>query len=115
MAGSWSLLGTYEKQARTSFFAMALAIYVAAETFGSHHFRYKILMCLLILISGAYIAYKAARSHSIIGIATSLVSLIWILPIVNEKVFYTVDLSFMLAHSTLSLLVAVGAFTYMKN
>jgi hypothetical protein len=111
----WTLLGHYEKQGRTSFFAMALAIYVAAETFGAHGHRYKILMCLLILISAAYLASKAIPSRSVVGISTVIFSLIWVLPIVNANVFYSVDLWFMLAHSILALAVAVGAFTYMKS
>jgi hypothetical protein len=111
----WTLLGHYEKQARTSVFAMALAIYVAAETFGAHEHRYKILMCLLILISAAYISTKAFASRSIVGISTVIFSLIWVFPIVNANVFYSLDLWFMLAHSILALAVAVGAFTYMKS
>ena len=93
---------------------MALAIYIAAETFGAHQHRYKILMCLLILISAAYISTKALATRSIVGIGTVGFSLIWVLPIVNDNVFYSVDLWFMLAHSILALAVAVGAFTYMK-
>jgi hypothetical protein len=111
----WTLLGHYEKTARTSVFAMALAIYIAAETFGAHQHRYKILMCLLILISAAYISTKALATRSIVGIGTVGFSLIWVLPIVNDNVFYSVDLWFMLAHSILALAVAVGAFTYMKS
>jgi len=115
MAHSWSLKGTFDPKARTSFFGMALAVYVAAETFNSHDQRYRIFMCILVLASGAYIARKAVSSKSILGLITAAVSLIWILPIVNATFFYSVDLTFMLAHSALALLVAVGAFTYLKS
>lgn len=112
---SWTLLGTYDPQARTSFFGMALAFYIAAETFGSHEHRYKILMCALVLISGAYLARKAVAAHSLVGVATAAFSLVWIVPIFDATVFYSVDLWFMLAHSVLALAVAVGAFSYLKN
>ncbi|MSX18288.1 MAG: hypothetical protein F2803_00015 [Actinobacteria bacterium] len=94
---------------------MALSVYIAAETFGSHDHRYKILMCILILISGAYIASKAIPAKSILGISTVLISLIWILPLINDTVFYSLDIWFMSAHSILALAVAGGAFTYLKN
>jgi lysylphosphatidylglycerol synthetase-like protein (DUF2156 family) len=54
-------------------------------------------------------------SRSIVGIGTVIFSLIWILPIVNANIFYSLDIWFMLAHSILALAVAVGAFTYMKS
>lgn len=115
MDKSWSLLGHYDAKARNSFFGMALAFYIAAETFGSHNHRYKVLMCALVLISGAFLGYKAFRAHSIVGLATAAFALIWILPLVDDTVFYSIDIWFMLAHSILSLGVAVGAFSYLKS
>lgn len=94
---------------------MALAVYVALETFSSHHYRYPITMSILILASAAYIAKKAIGSKSILGLGTAIFSLIWIVPVINSAVFYNVDLSFMLAHSILSLAIAVGAFSYLKS
>lgn len=94
---------------------MALSVFIAAETFGSHGHRYKILMCVLVLTSAVVIAFRAFKAKSIIGIATVLFSLIWIYPLINSSVFFTVDLWFMLAHSILALAVAVGAFTYLKS
>lgn len=94
---------------------MALAVFIAAETFGGHDHRYKILMCLLVLISAVVIARKAFAAKSIVGALTVALSLVWILPIVDATFFYSVDLTFMLAHSALALAVAVGAFTYLKN
>ena len=94
---------------------MALSVFIAAETFGSHDHRYKILMSLLVLASAGVIAMKAIPAKSILGLATIAISLIWIIPIFNETFFYSVDLLFMLAHSALALAVAVGAFTYLKN
>lgn len=115
MEKSWNLLGQYDPKARTSFFGLALAIYLALETFGKHQYRYQVSMCVLILACGAYLAKRALNAHSIVGIATSIFTLIWIFPIFNESLFYSVDLTFMLAHSILSLAVAVGAFTYLKR
>jgi hypothetical protein len=112
---SWSLLGIFDRQARNSFFGMALSIFIAAETFGSHGHRYKILMCALILVSAVVIAYKAVKAKSLLGIATTAFALIWIGPLFSTTMFYTLDLWFMLAHSVLALAVAVGAFTYLKN
>jgi hypothetical protein len=112
---SWTLLGQYDSKARTSFFGMALAVYIAMETFGSHQHRYQVTMCVLILLSSAYIAKKAFAAKSILGGATALFGAIWIAPIVNSSVFYSVDLYFMLAHSILSIAVAVGAFSYLKS
>jgi len=112
---SWTLLGSYDPKARTSFFGMALAFYIAAETFGSHEHRYKILMCALVLISGAYLARKAYSARSIVGLATATFTLVWIAPLFDATVFFSVDLWFMLAHSVLALAVAVGAFSYLKN
>jgi hypothetical protein len=112
---TWTLLGSYDEKARTSFFGMALAIYIALETFGKHGNRYQVSMSILVLLSALYIAKKAWSARSIIGVATTLLSLIWIAPIINTSVFYRVDLFFMLTHSALSLLVAAGAFTYLKR
>ena len=112
---SWSLLGTFDRQARNSFFGMALSVFIAAETFGSHGHKYKTLMCVLVLTSAVVIAARALKAKSFLGIATTVFSLIWIAPLFNSSVFYTVDLWFMLAHSILALAVAVGAFTYLKS
>jgi len=94
---------------------MALSIFIAAETFGSHGHRYKILMCALVLISSIFITKRALAAHSILGIATVIFSLIWILPIFDATFFYSVDAFFMFAHSALALAIAVGAFSYLKN
>jgi len=115
VATSWTLLGQYDSKARTSFFGMALAVYVALETFTSHDYRYHLTMSLLVLCSSVFIAKKALSAKSIVGTFTALFGLIWIAPIVNANVFYSIDLSFMLAHSILSLAVAVGAFSYLKS
>jgi hypothetical protein len=72
-------------------------------------------MAGLILVAGAFIGKKAFDAKSVLGLATTALSLVWIAPIVNSSVFKTVDLSFMLAHSALALAVAVGAYTYLKN
>ncbi|MFM6941243.1 MAG: hypothetical protein ACKOXI_04630 [Candidatus Planktophila sp.] len=111
----WTLLGHYEASAKNSLFGMALAVFIAAETFGTHDHRYKILMSLLVLISAAFIGWKAVGAQSILGLLTVLLSLLWIIPIVDATFFYSVDLTFMLAHSALALAIAVGAFTYLKN
>ena len=94
---------------------MALSVFIAAETFGGHDHRYKVLMCLLVLISGAFIGLKAYKAKSIVGALTVALSLIWITPLIDSNFFYSVDLTFMLAHSALALAVAVGAFSYLKN
>lgn len=93
---------------------MTLAFFIAAETFGNHHQRYSIFFSALIILAGI-IATKSIPAKSILGIVTTAVSLIWIAPIVNGNIFFTVDLFFMATHSALSLLVAVGAFSYLKN
>lgn len=112
---NWSLLGHFDPKAKSSVFGMALAVFIAAETFGAHDHRYKVLMSLLVLISGAFIGVKAFAARSLTGLLATVVSLIWAIPLVNKNFFYSLDLTFMLAHSTLALLVAVGAFTYLKN
>jgi hypothetical protein len=112
---SWTLLGQYDAKAKNSFFGMALAVFIAAETFGGHDHRYKVLMCLLVLISGAFIGWKSFNAKSIVGLLTTALSLIWVLPLVDASFFYSVDLTFMLAHSALALAVAVGAFSYLKS
>jgi hypothetical protein len=112
---NWSLLGTFDRQARNSFFGMALSVFIAAETFGSHGHKYKTLMCVLVLTSAVVILARALKAKSFLGIATTAFSLIWIAPLFSASVFYNVDLWFMLAHSVLALAVAVGAFTYLKS
>ena len=94
---------------------MALSVFIAAETFGGHDHRYKILMCFLVLFSAAVIAMLTLKSKSILGALTVALSLIWILPLIDSTFFYSVDLTFMLAHSALALAVAVGAFSYLKS
>jgi hypothetical protein len=111
----WSLLGEYKKEAKSSFFGMALAVIVAMETFGNHGSRYKVWTSFLIIAAGCYLALKARDKRSILGIATGFFSLVWVLPIVSSTVFYSVDGWFMLSHSIFSLAVAVGAFTYLKS
>jgi hypothetical protein len=115
MGKGWSLLGHFDPKAKNSVFGMALAVFIAAETFGAHDHRYKLLMSLLVLISGVFIGAKAYAARSITGLLTLALSLIWSIPLVNKNFFYSLDLTFMLAHSALALLVAVGAFTYLKN
>lgn len=111
----WSLLGHYDRTARNSSFGYVLAIIVAMETFNSSGHRYKTWMCYLIIASGIYIAKKAFSTKSILGIATSVFSLIWLAPLLDSNFFYNIDLNFMLAHSALSLAVATGAFTFLKS
>lgn len=115
MDKGWTLLGRYEAGAKNSLFGMALSVFIAAETFGGHDHRYKVLMCLLVLASAAFIGWRAIATKSLLGLLTVLISLIWILPLVDKTFFYSVDLTFMLAHSVLALAVAVGAFTYLKG
>lgn len=115
MAQSWSLLGHYDRTARNSVFGMAFAVFVAAETFGAHEYRYKVLMSCLVLASGAFLGYKAFGARSILGLLTSALSLLWAVPFFDEKFFYSLDLTFMAAHSALAMAVSVGAFTYLKN
>lgn len=112
---SWTPLGHYDAEAKNSFFGMALAVFIAAETFGGHEHRYKVLMCLLVLISAAFIGLKALKAKSIVGALTVALSLIWVGPLLDANFFYSVNLAFMLAHSALALAVAVGAFSYLKN
>lgn len=114
-SGKWSLLGDFKADAKSSFFGMALAVIVAMETFGNHGARYKVWTCFLFIVSGIYLAIKARDKRSIVGVATGAFSLIWLLPVFQPTVFYTVDGWFMLSHSIFSLAVAVGAFTYLKS
>lgn len=72
-------------------------------------------MCLLVLFSGIVIGIKAYSARSVFGALTVALSLIWLIPIFDKTFFYSVDLTFMLAHSALALAVAVGAFSYLKN
>lgn len=94
---------------------MVYSVIIAGLTFDKGGHRYKVLMCYLILLAGAYIAKKAIDASSILGVATGLFSLVWILPIIDKSVFYTVNLSYLIAHSILAIAVAVGAFSYFKN
>lgn len=112
---SWSLLGRFDPKAKNSVFGMALAVFIAAETFGAHDHPYKVLMSLLVLVSGAFIGAKAFAAQSLVGLLTVALSLLWAVPLADKDFFYSLDLTFMLAHSALALLVAVGAFTYLKN
>lgn len=111
----WSLLGQYDRTAKNSYFGYVLAVLVAMETFNKSGQTYKVWMCALVLASAIFIAKKAISAKSLLGIATLLISLFWILPIFNSEFFYNIDATFMLLHSALSLSVAVGAFTYLKN
>jgi uncharacterized Tic20 family protein len=111
----WTLLGSYEKSGRNSTFGLVYAVMIAIITFQSHDQRYNIGTSAIILLAGLFIAKKAAASASIVGIATAAYSLIWVVPIFNTSIFYHVDGTFVLVHGILSLGVAVGAFTYLKN
>lgn len=114
-AKSWTLLGHFQPKAKSSVFGLALSVIVAAETFGGHEQRYKVWMCFVILIASIYIAKQAISSLSIVGVLTALFSLVWIAPIIDSMIFYSVDAWFMITHSIFSLAVAVGAFSYLKN
>jgi hypothetical protein len=111
----WSLLGRFDSAARTSVFGMVLAAIIASETFSNKEINYALWMSALILISGGFIGKKALTSQSLLGIFTAIFSLLWLIPLFNSQFFNSVDLIFMLTHSILSLCVAVGAFTYLKN
>ena len=111
----WSLLGQYDRATKNSYFGYVLAVLVAMETFNKSGQRYQLWMCVLILASALFITKKALNAKSFLGIATALLSLFWLMPIFNSDFFYNIDATFMLLHSALSLSVAVGAFTYLKN
>jgi len=112
---SWTLKGHHSPEAKNSTFGFAYAVVIASVTFQSHAQRYKAAMCAIVILAGIFIAKKALHSASILGISTALFSLIWVLPMINHNIFFTVDGWFMLAHSTLALAVAFGAFSYLKN
>jgi hypothetical protein len=112
---SWSFLGHFHSEGRNSTFGLAYAVIIAAATFQSHAQRYKIGMGLLVLVAGVFVAKKAWDSHSILGMATALYSVVWLAPIIRSSIFYSVDGWFMVTHSILALAVAVGAFSYLKN
>jgi hypothetical protein len=114
-SNAWSLLGRFDSAARTSVFGMVLAVVIAFETFSARDARYSVLMSALVLIAGGFVGKKALSAQSLLGIFTAIFCLVWIIPILNPDFFKSVDLTFMLAHSILSLAVAVGAFTYLKN
>jgi|GEM_PF-2529313 hypothetical protein len=111
----WSLKGEFDPEAKNSTFGFAYAVIVASLTFQTHAQRYRIAMCVIILLAAVFIAKKAIASTSILGIATGIFSLLWILPIFDSHLFYRVDGWYMLAHSALALAVAFGAFSYLKN
>jgi hypothetical protein len=111
----WSLLGRFESAARTSVFGMVLAVIIASETFSHKDASYALWMSAIVLIAGGFIAKKALTSQSLLGLFTAFFSLLWLTPFFNSQFFYSVDAVFMLTHSILSLCVAVGAFTYLKN
>ncbi len=111
----WTLLGSYAKSGRNSTFGLVYAVMIAIITFQSHDQRYNIGTCVIILAAALFIAKKAVASHSTVGLATAAYSLIWVLPIFTTSIFYHVDGTFVLVHGILSLGVAVGAFTYLKN
>ena len=94
---------------------MVLAVIIAWETFSDADSQYALWMSAIILIAGGFIAKKALTSQSLLGIFTAFFSLLWLTPLFNSQFFYSVDAVFMLTHSILSLCVAVGAFTYLKN
>ena len=111
----WSLTGSYPRGGRNSTFGFVYAFVIASETFVAHPKGYSVLMSLLVLIAAAFIARAAIKTRSILGAATSALSLMWIAPFFNKSIFETVDLTFMLAHSALAIAVAVGAYTYLRN
>ena len=112
---SWSLLGAYDKEAKSSIFGIVLAVITAAETFRTGDAQYKLWMSVIILASGAFIAKKAFDAASIAGIFTGLFTLVWVIPFFDSQFFYSVDATFMILHSIYSLAVAVGAYSYLKN
>ena len=111
----WSALGSYPRENRNNLFGMSLAVILALETFNNKATRYPIWLTIIVLASGTFIFYKAKSAKSYIGLATSIFSLSWIMPIFNTDIFYHVDLWFFTAHSILAMAVAVGAFSYLKN
>ena len=111
----WSLTGSYPREGRNSTFGLVYAVVIASETFVAHPHGYSALMSALVLIAGGFIGRAALKARSILGAVTAALSLLWIAPLINKSIFESVDLTFMLAHSALALLVAVGAFTYLKN
>lgn len=111
----WSFLGNYDRTLKNSYFGYALSVIIAMQTFNKSGVRYSVWMSALFIASGCYIGMKALRGKSYLGIATTLISLIWIAPIISVDAFYNINLYFMLAHSAYALSVAVGAFSYLKS
>jgi hypothetical protein len=112
---SWSALGVFEKDAKSSIFGIVLAVITAAETFRTTDAPYKLWMSAMILASGAFIAKKAYDSGSYVGILTGLFTLIWVIPFFDKTFFYSMDATFLVLHSIYSLAVAVGAYSFLKN
>jgi hypothetical protein len=112
---SWTFKGHYPLEAKNSSFGFVYAVVIASVTFQSHAHRYSPATAAIFLLAGAFIAKKAFAAASILGVTTAIFSLLWLLPLFNQNVFYTVDGWFMLAHSALALAVGLGAFSYLKN
>ena len=111
----WSLMGNYDRAAKNSFFGYALSVIIAMQTFNKSGVRYSIWMSGLFIACGAFIAKKAFTGKSYLGIITATISLIWLAPIFSATAFFNINLNFMLAHAAFALLVAVGAFSYLKS
>lgn len=111
----WSLTGSYPREGRNSTFGLVYAVVIASETFVAHPHGYSTLMSLLVLIAATFIARAAIKARSILGAATTALSLLWIFPLFDSGFFEKVDLTFMLTHSALAIAAAVGAYTYLRN
>ncbi len=112
---SWTFKGQYPLDAKNSSFGFVYAVVIASVTFQSHAHRYSPATAVIFLLAGLLIAKKALTAGSILGALTAAFSLVWLLPLFNQNVFYSVDGWFMLAHSALALAVGFGAFSYLKN
>ena len=110
---SWSLFGTYNKAVKPNLMSQVFAVVIALATFQNPDETYPWLMSVLVILGSLWLGYWAWRAKSIIGLATPLVALLFLDPILGGSLFHNY-LWFMVIQGVSAMLFAIGGYTYMR-
>lgn len=110
---TWSLFGSYNKAVKPNLMSQIFAVVIALATFQNPDETYPWLMSVLVLVGSTWLAFWAWRAGSIVGLATPLVALLFLDPLLGGSLFHNY-LWFMVIQGISSMLFAIGGYTYMR-
>ena len=110
---SWTVFGNYNKAVKPNLMAQVFAVVIALATFQNPDESYPWLMSVLVILGSLWVGYWAWKGKSILGLATPLVSLLFLDPLLGGSLFHNY-LWFMVIQGLSAMLFAVAGYTFMR-